>query len=213
MKKYLEKINGTKPYSQQLIFVLCCVFLFGLPLMQKPPTFLIRTLISLIIIFALVSLEKVSVRILVIGFFILIIGWIAKVSENLILEYITEFTTNLFLFWMVGSNVHRIIHLKQVFLNNLFEAVNGFLLMTIAFASFAFFLNKHFPASFISNQNIFVAGDMIYFSIITLTTTGYGDILPFTPAAKDLAAVMAVCGQLYIAIIMAVMVGKFSNRN
>ncbi len=43
----------------------------------------------------------------------------------------------------------------------------------------------------------------LYFSFVTLTTVGYGDIVPVAPAARSLAALEALVGQLYPAIILA----------
>jgi hypothetical protein len=42
-----------------------------------------------------------------------------------------------------------------------------------------------------------------YFSFVTLTTVGYGDILPVHPAARSLAMLEAVTGTLYLAILLA----------
>ena len=47
------------------------------------------------------------------------------------------------------------------------------------------------------------AGNLIYFSFVTLTTTGYGDIVPVHPYAGGLAVVEAVFGQLYPATLLA----------
>ncbi len=49
--------------------------------------------------------------------------------------------------------------------------------------------------------------DMIYFSNVTLTTLGYGDILPLSNLARMLANLEAMAGQLYVAIVIARMVG------
>ena len=47
----------------------------------------------------------------------------------------------------------------------------------------------------------------MYYSLVTLSTLGYGDITPVTPLARNLAALEAVMGQLYIAILIARLVG------
>lgn len=49
--------------------------------------------------------------------------------------------------------------------------------------------------------------DLIYFSIVTLTTLGYGDLAPITPVAKSLAAVEALVGQIYLTVLVARLVG------
>ena len=48
-----------------------------------------------------------------------------------------------------------------------------------------------------------IAGDLIHFSFVTLTTTGYGDISPVHPYARSLASIEAIIGQLYPAILLA----------
>ncbi len=51
-----------------------------------------------------------------------------------------------------------------------------------------------------------------YFSFVTLTTVGYGDIAPLTRAARSLAMLEALVGQLYPAVILARMVSLPSDR-
>jgi Ion channel len=48
---------------------------------------------------------------------------------------------------------------------------------------------------------------LIYFSFTTLTTVGFGDIHPVTPAAQSLTVAEALAGQLYVAILIASLVG------
>jgi len=45
--------------------------------------------------------------------------------------------------------------------------------------------------------------DYIYFSFVTLTSTGYGDILPISQKARGLALLEAIIGQLYLAIMIS----------
>jgi len=51
--------------------------------------------------------------------------------------------------------------------------------------------------------NFAIAGDLIYFSFVTLTTIGYGDIVPLHPYTRGLANLEAVIGQLYPATLLA----------
>jgi hypothetical protein len=58
------------------------------------------------------------------------------------------------------------------------------------------------------------AGNLIYFSFVTLTTTGYGDIVPVHPYARGLAIIEAVLGQLYPATLLARLVTlELANRH
>lgn len=50
-------------------------------------------------------------------------------------------------------------------------------------------------------------GIELYYSLVTMTTLGYGDIVPSSPAARSVATLQAVVGQLYLAVIVARLVG------
>lgn len=50
----------------------------------------------------------------------------------------------------------------------------------------------------------------LYYSFVTLTTLGYGDLTPLHPVARTLAYLEAVVGQLYVAVLVASLVGRHS---
>ena len=50
----------------------------------------------------------------------------------------------------------------------------------------------------------------LYYSLVTLTTLGYGDVVPKTKISGMLAGIEAVVGQLYIAIVIARLVTFYS---
>ena len=52
-------------------------------------------------------------------------------------------------------------------------------------------------------DDLAVAGNLIYFSFVTLTSVGYGDIVPLHPFARSLANIEAIIGQLYPATLLA----------
>ena len=53
---------------------------------------------------------------------------------------------------------------------------------------------------------------MTYYSYVTLTTVGYGDIIPVTALARSLVSTEAVIGVLYIAILIGRLVGLYSQK-
>jgi hypothetical protein len=87
-------------------------------------------------------------------------------------------------------------------------AVAAYLLVSVIFAVAYSLLEFLRPASF---QMSFVLEDFdgrvtrsfYYFSVVTLTTTGYGDITPVTPMARTFVMMEALIGQLYPAILIA----------
>jgi hypothetical protein len=65
------------------------------------------------------------------------------------------------------------------------------------------------PAAFSLNENI-NPFSLIYFSFVTLVSLGYGDIVPVSMAARSLAILEGVVGQLYMVILISSLVSEFS---
>ena len=96
-------------------------------------------------------------------------------------------------------------------------AINVYLLFAIAFMFLHAFVEVGNPGAYLyQGESLSVAlkghhevdslAFLLYFSIVTLTTLGYGDIAPAIPAARMLCALEAVIGQLFVAIFIARMV-------
>ncbi len=86
-------------------------------------------------------------------------------------------------------------------------AVAVYLLFALAWAQLYESVEAFAPGAFIFPQGHTAESGLfsplLYFSFITLTTLGYGDILPAHPAARSLAMIEALVGQLYPAILLA----------
>lgn len=63
------------------------------------------------------------------------------------------------------------------------------------------------PAAWYDNLSV-----TTYFSFVTLTTLGYGDISPATPLARVLVILEAICGMFYLAVIVASLVGSLREE-
>jgi hypothetical protein len=66
------------------------------------------------------------------------------------------------------------------------------------------------PSSF--NITSSSSQDLLYFTFITLTTIGYGDISPLSDVARNLAVILGLIGQFYNTIIIAIIIGKFLQK-
>jgi hypothetical protein len=76
------------------------------------------------------------------------------------------------------------------------------------------FIERMSEGSFISsNSQLTKASSMLYYSFITFTSVGFGDIVPVSIPAKSATLLWAVSGQLYVAFVIASIVGKYSAGN
>ena len=55
--------------------------------------------------------------------------------------------------------------------------------------------------------------DLLYYSYVTLSTLGYGDVTPVSSLAKSITLFIAITGQLYLTILIAMLVGKYLSRS
>ena len=56
-------------------------------------------------------------------------------------------------------------------------------------------------------------GELMYYSVITLSTVGYGDVLPVSPLARTLASIEALIGQFYVAVVVATFVALYATHS
>ncbi|MFB9264706.1 ion channel [Bradyrhizobium erythrophlei] len=85
-------------------------------------------------------------------------------------------------------------------------AVLLYLSVAIVFAAFYTFIGTLLPKAFSGmkmEDSPALASQLIYFSFMTLTTTGYGDVAPLHPIARSLCNLEAIFGQLYPATLLA----------
>jgi hypothetical protein len=98
----------------------------------------------------------------------------------------------------------RVFRKGQISSSRLQGAVAVYLLLGLVWAHAYVMFNRGHPNSFGTAESTppTVAG-WTYFSFVTLTTVGYGDITPKAPAARMLAVAEALTGQLYLAVMLA----------
>jgi voltage-gated potassium channel len=105
---------------------------------------------------------------------------------------------------------------RQVSADAVYGAFCGYLLIALIFAHLYCLQETHQPGSFVGEPGLSArlasATDQLfllfYFSLVTLTTLGYGDIHPASDPARGLACVEAVIGQFYVGVLVADLVGK-----
>jgi hypothetical protein len=96
----------------------------------------------------------------------------------------------------------------------IYAAVVVYLLMAMLWANVYQMLETLAPGSFqmpdgqIQNDRIL----FLYFSLVTITTLGYGDMTPLTDRAAGLASVEAFAGQIYLVVLVAWLVGMYVSK-
>ena len=126
-----------------------------------------------------------------------------QVKIGLALDATAFLIVTLSLAWIVSRavfgrgdvNYHRII-----------GAILLYLTIALIFVSPFTFLGLLFPDAFAGltvEEGPKLTSNLIYFSLVTMTSTGYGDIAPVHPVARSLANLESIIGQLYPATLLA----------
>lgn len=169
--------------------------------------------------------------------FLIVSGSYALIKNKIYTYIIIAFSITAFIVWIVSSD-NRIIWLDaadgfmqvlfylifllliliKVFKGGVFNmmriegAMTGYLLIGNLFASLYHTLNIILVNAFnITGASEGIAGFM-YFSFTTLTTLGYGDIVPLHPIVRSISNMEAVIGQLYPAVLIARLISLESTN-
>lgn len=114
--------------------------------------------------------------------------------------------------------LNSLVQARDVQVDTLIGGICVYLLIGLCFALVFRLVVDLTPGSFISGGEVLevtpddastLAARLLYFSFITLTTVGYGDVTPRGEFAQMLSASEAIIGQLYLAIFIARMMGLY----
>ena len=114
--------------------------------------------------------------------------------------------------WCVASQVFTS---REVTANRVIGAVTLYLLFGLLWAIAYAVIESVNPGSIVGPGSPAEgwSSDWLYFSFVTMTTLGYGDIAPVTATARTIAYLQAVFGQFYIAILVAGLVSAYITKH
>jgi voltage-gated potassium channel len=195
------------------------VLLFGVPVADDfsvASALVVRALLfSCLLTIGVWSLRGTA-RAFTLGISLVIIGVVSNIlavsfpSQMLILaSFVSLFA---FLLLAIAHTLKQVALENVISVNRLVGAICVYLLLGVIWAVAYSVLDLLAPGSFeelSSVQGQAWDSEWLYFSFVTMTTLGYGDITPASATAKALAYMQAVFGQLYVAILVAGLVSAY----
>lgn len=118
-----------------------------------------------------------------------------------------------FLFFTAGVQLTALLRQRLVTTDTILGGINVYLLLAFAFMMVHALIETAVPGSYLAGgtslyEYVSQAGvstsfeTVLYFSFVTITTLGYGDIVPKSGMARTVCSLEAVVGQLYVAILI-----------
>lgn len=174
--------------------------------------------ISGIFFFAVLSLKNCIKNLLGVSVFLTIGIWIAFFSDSDAVRLVYRIFNFLFFFFLVGNLIKRVYSTATVSIRVIVDAITAYLLLGFALSLIVTIVSNRIPGAY--NVSLVVdlekgvlepIQDNVYYTFMTFTTTGYGDITPVHPVSRSLSMFISVIGQLYIAVIISMLVGKYAS--
>jgi len=119
-----------------------------------------------------------------------------------------------FLVFVVVRLLHFVLDATEVSLETLCASIAGFLMIGLLWTMIYTFLGRISPGAFsfsIPGQTM-DGFDAFYFSFVTLTTIGFGDITPVSRVARMFVVMEAITGMFYVTVLVARLVSIHSSK-
>jgi len=175
----------------------------------------VLTLVMLSVVNTVRSHRAISPVGLMLGVPWVLLFWLHLIDSITIPPAILSSMSMLFQGYIIFVLLRHIIRAKRVTADILYGAVSVYILLGVFFTSLYFFLDAVTLAELFVYAGAGTAGGpvdgvgMFYFSFVTLTTLGYGDIQPVADVARIFAIIEAMTGVLYTATLIGRLIGMY----
>ena len=163
-------------------------------------------------IFAISETRKTLIYSLTLGLLTIVFRWSFTLTDILLLGIFEEGISFFFLIYIAVSILKFILKQPKVTTELIYGALSVYFIFGLAWASLYHLLELIHPGSFsmpehqLADQPNFFR--LWYFSMVTLTTLGFGDISPITMPARSFVVLEAIMGQFFLAVLIANLIGR-----
>lgn len=197
-----------------LFFTLVLLVLFA-PLAGTLRVPILNLLLTMVII-AAVNLAATNRRTVLLGLILglpaLVFAWLGRVGATnilIVLRYVAFVLLMAVVFVMM---LRAVMRARTVTREVVLLGLSCYLLLGLLWAAAYATLELVQPESFAMPADATataVFGVASYFSFVTLTSTGFGDVLPLTPIARGLANLESVTGVLFVAVFISRLIAAY----
>jgi len=168
-------------------------------------------------IFAASEERQIIRQLILIGTVLIVLDLIQLLAEREIpgMELLIYMLYGLFIITVTIAIVIGVVKSKKVTGNIICGAIAAYLMIGLSGAFLALIIETLQPGSFLLGREVLphegLANTLIYYSMVSLSTIGYGDITPNLPIARSISLAIGLIGQVYLTVLVAMLVGKFLN--
>jgi hypothetical protein len=198
-----------------LLVSLCLLIFVVLPFMARGSfgRTLVTVGLSLVLASAVFAVSgRWAVRATAIGLLAisLVAQWASRIAPGEVTVRVMLISAIAFLALTAACIFRQVLQPGRITAHRVRGAIALYLLLGVIWAFVYILLELHAPGALVGDAASGLASiqserlpSQIYFSFVTLTTLGYGDISPASPAARSFAILEALVGQIYIVAVIA----------
>jgi ion channel len=220
MKPMLQRLKFRRFSTVQLLVALAALLICA-PFVEELEggRLILSGLFSLVLLAAVVAVagrKRTLIIALVLAVPAITARWINYFRPDLIHAAVFLVCALLLLAFVIGHVLQFVLRAPVVTVEVLCASIAAYLMLGLMWTVAYWLVDQVTPGgafSFNTGSSTQSMGGFngIYFSFITLSTVGYGDITPLSRAARWLAAIEAMTGLLYVAVLIARLVSLYSN--
>ncbi len=196
-----------------LISILILVFIP--PFLSDVPSFtdlFIKFDFIIIVIACFLIIRKIKTS-RYIGYVTFILIIVDTFLESNVLNYLAQIGISYLVVHAFIMILKEAMSLKGDAKNMILVSVTGYLIIGLIGGFLAAGLEYLFPESYFHSTGMLLdLYNYIYYSFVTMTTLGYGDIIPITEKSQALALMLVISGQLFLSVIIAINIAKFMQQ-
>lgn len=147
------------------------------------------------------------------GFATIILLWIEFSIPHVIHFKLARYISSILLFSFLNFILLRALIREEFFtIKSILGAMSGYLflgLIGVVVFEIVYYLDPTSLSGIVPENNY----SFYYFSFITITTLGFGDVVPTSAISQSVAILLTISGQFYLTVVVALFVGKFMSHN
>jgi len=144
-----------------------------------------------------------------------LLNWLYSYNQNVLIERMELSANIIFFSYLILVLILNLKKVSEVTVEVIAAGLSVFLLLGLLWCFIYALVESFIPGSFsgLDSAVIDPRFRFIYFSFVTLTTLGFGDISPLNAIAQSWTLLEAIIGQIYLVVIISGLVGIFIGQN
>ncbi|TMP97042.1 MAG: two pore domain potassium channel family protein [Verrucomicrobia bacterium] len=212
---------GMRRFSTVELLIALALLFFFFPFVEeiKGGDIIVSLLLSLVLlsaVFAVASRRSTLIIALLLAIPAIVGRWINHFRPELVPPTIFLVAGLVLVAFVVVNLLRFVLRAHSVNVEVLCASISAYLMLGLIWTIAYWLVDQIVPNAFAFNTTTGTKESMegfnaFYFSFITLSTVGYGDITPVSKVARMLAATEAMTGLLYVAVLIARLVALYSS--